>query len=143
MVPCGVKFKVYIDKFPPKTWKGRYGSCRGGAEFIELGHEWVGEMKSLLLEMKKVVDSYKDNEKTELSRYYFNIPFDNNQAERDIRNIKVKLKVSGGYRTEDGAKDYADTASVIGTVVKHGLSVVNIIKGLLDGAKLNFRLAIE
>ncbi len=61
------------------------------------------------------------------------MPFDNNQAERDVRNIKVKQKVSGGFRTTDGALDYADTVSVIGTVVKHGMSVVHSVRNLLDG----------
>ena len=73
--------------------------------------------------------------KSEIMRFTedFNIPFDNNQAERDIRNVKVKQKVSGGFCTEDGAKDFANTSSVIGTVVKLGKSVIGAIRGLFDG----------
>ena len=39
---------------------------------IEKDQKWASEMKELLLEMKRVVDSYRDGDKTELSRYYHN-----------------------------------------------------------------------
>jgi transposase len=63
----------------------------------------------------------------------FDVPFDNNQAERDVRNVKVKQKVSGCLRTEDGAKDYVATASVVGTIIKFGQSVFNSVRSLFDG----------
>lgn len=160
---------------------------------IENEQFWALAMKELLLEMKNVVDRYKDNDKTELSRYYrekfadrydavltfakdeikpskvrkkskaenlfnrlieyrneiirftvdFNVPFDNNQAERDVRNVKVKQKVSGCFRTNDGAIEYAKTSSVIATTVKFAQSIVGTVNGLFQGYSPTFVMATE
>ncbi len=57
----------------------------------------------------------------------FEVPFTNNLAEQALRMMKVKMKISGGFRTPEGAQAFAALRSVIATARKQGL---NILKAL-------------
>ena len=63
----------------------------------------------------------------------FAVPFDNNQAERDIRNIKIKTKVSGFFKTEDGAKNYLRIMSFVSTARKLGKTAYEAIRSAVIG----------
>ncbi len=95
------------------------------AEIVKSNARKKSKAENLLIRLRQY--------RTETVRFTgnFDVPFDNNQAERDIRNIKVKQKVTGGFRSIDGAEEYADTVSFISTAVKHGMSVLGAIRGLL------------
>ena len=48
------------------------------------------------------------------------VPYDNNASERGVRKIKIKQKIRGGFRTEDGTDDFAKLHSIAETTMKNG-----------------------
>lgn len=55
------------------------------------------------------------------------IPFTNNQAEQDIRMIKIKQKISGGFRAEKGAGNFIKIRGFISTMRKQGQNIIDAI----------------
>ncbi|MGH3952073.1 MAG: IS66 family transposase [Pseudonocardiaceae bacterium] len=61
------------------------------------------------------------------------VPFDNNQAERDLRMAKLQQKISGTFRTEHGARRFAVVRSYIETGRKHGHNPIDLLIALFNG----------
>lgn len=86
----------------------------------------VPENRKDLCAFHKRMQKYKEYIFTFL--FYDQVPLDNNASERAIRNVKVKQKVSGQFKTQNGAQLYAVIRSVTDTCIKNGQNVLAAFK---------------
>jgi transposase len=69
------------------------------------------------------------------------LPFTNNQAERDIRMVKLKIKISGAFRTVEGIQIFARLRGFISTCKKQNINVFQAIKNILNGQSFSLSLS--
>lgn len=115
-----------FDKDSIQNYINRYdGILENGQDEFKNDHSktknYNGDDMKLLRRMKEY--------KTEHLRFItdFNVPFDNNLAERDLRMIKAKSKISGCFRSDKGSKNFADIKSYTSTLKKRNK---NIFQGI-------------
>jgi transposase len=88
------------------------------------------QARNLLLRLEK--------RKAEVLRFMtdFTVPFDNNQAERDLRMIKLRQKISGCFRSAEGARQFCRIRSYISTMSKQGKSMMQALEKACEGRPL-------
>lgn len=122
--------EVYSSRYDALVAQGLEANPLQERRKGQMGAPKKGEMRSLLERLR--------DRKHQILRFVedWNVPFTNNTAEQAIRLYKVKEKVSGCFRTKQGAEEYADIMSYTNTAHKHGVGFFDAIKAALTGAAL-------
>ena len=89
---------------------------------------WAKKDEASLL---RRLEKYRDSHLLFLRR--FDVPFDNNMSERDLRKVKNRQKMSGGFRDESGRDMFCTILSFIETCKRRGLPVFQSICAALNG----------
>lgn len=126
----GVHFKALL--YDAILWKKENGTQKknlGRTKIIQRLERLLDDPPNK--ENKELYTFYKrmGRERPHLFTFLFieNVPHDNNASERAVRNIKVKQKVSGQFKTTRAAQNFAKIRSVIDTTIKNGENVLNAL----------------
>ena len=91
-----------------------------------------------------LLERLQKHEKATLAFMYdFSLPFDNNQAERDARMMKVQQKISGTFRSFHGALSFCAIRGYISTTKKQGLNVISALQEIFSGRPLLPQIGLE
>lgn len=112
----------------PKDKLARYS--KRYEELLDEGYSENKKLKSKFLrqEEQKLLNRMKKYKENHLMFLYdFDVPFDNNLSERDLRNVKTKQKISGCFNNLETSKIYFNIKSIISTLRKQDINFYNEI----------------
>ena len=148
MIDCLLNAKILVDQAKSNeqnclksehldTIKNRYENIIAEGELKEPIPKSTSEKKRGRKKKSKsrnLLERLRDYQSQILAfAYDFRVPFDNNLAERDIRMIKVKLKISGLFRTITGADSFCQLRSYISTARKNQIPIIQALDDLISG----------
>lgn len=147
MIDCLLDMKTAVDEARPhrsdlthfqvRSFRRRYqtiieeGYLQNPLEPSAGGNQRGPEKKTKPRNLLERLDKHRSQVQAFLTD--FNVPFDNNLAERDVRMIKVQQKISGVFRSEDGAKAFCRIRSYISTARKNALGALEAIQRIFTG----------
>ena len=108
--------KKYYDKYDEIVKEAQTQNPSPEKVQNQRGRPKKGKIRALIDRLEK----YKTN--WTLFFTNFNVPFTNNQAERDFRTVKVKMNTAKFFQTKEGANEYAKITSYTSTAQKRGMS---------------------
>ena len=108
-------------------------------QILEMGASAQVASQTQHIEAKRMINRMgKFEAETLLFMLDFEVPFTNNLAERDIRMPKTKQKISGGFRSQEGANAFARVRGFISTTKKKGKNVLDGLVSVFYGDATNF-----
>ena len=118
-----------------KEYKEKYCGliARGREENKKTKYKYAREgEKKLLNRMEKYMGNHL------LFLHEFEVPFDDNMSERDLRKAKNRQKMAGGFRKESGHEMYCNILTIIETLKRRDMAILENIKKLFMGTPAIF-----
>jgi len=146
------------QRYPKNRWTNKFIKLLHDSLILKKKLDFKSEKQfieraSIVQRLEYLLDNPPDQKHKELYTFYKrmckerqhiftflfidDVPPDNNASERAIRNVKVKQKISGQFKVEQAAQNFAKIRSVIDTTIKNGL---NVLQALAIVAKFEFEL---
>lgn len=121
------------DELKKYEWKYHELIAKGREENKSTSHHYAkSDEKTLLNRMEK----YSHNHL--LFLHDFSVPFENNISERDLRKAKNRQKMAGGFRKESGNEMYCSIMTIVETLKRRKMGIIENIKQLFMGAPAIF-----
>ena len=117
----------YEEKYAKTIEKGRQQNQK-------TEYEYARKRELALLNR---LDKYRDNHLLFLHR--FDVPFDDNMSERDLRKAKNRQKMTGGFRKSSGLDMYCKIMTVIETAKRKRAGIMDSIKNIFSGSSAVFQ----